>query len=762
MRRLVLEVSTMTQRTVKAISLPVLALLLMLVLVVAPSAAMPVPVSAAIEQRGTATTGITVNTTLTINKPPGVVAGDVMIVNIAKVGNATTDPTSVGWTLIDGRSLGDGASRGGVLYRVVDGTEQASFAFALGFGTISAVGSIVAFSGVDTSGATPFDGAPGTISVQESQTTVAASSITTTSGNAAVIMFGQGVSSPSWDGWTTASSGALTELYDNQIGGVAGASVGAAWTAKPTAGTTGDGAATLSDAERNGGILIALEPDNPTTTLTVTPANGSYGGTASLTATLSPAVAGKTINFTLNGLGAGTAVTDSSGVANIPAASLTGVNSGSYPTGVVASFAGDTGCASSSGTASLLVNPRDIQVTADSNGKVYGSADPVLTWHISSGFLVGGDAFSGDVARVAGEGVGTYVIQRGSLALSSNYNLTFVKGAFNIRLRPLVVTADSLSKTYGDTTSFAGTEFTAEGLVGSDSVKSVTLTSDGASADAAKGSYPIVASKAVGTGLANYAITYKDGTLRVSTLNGPSPFVTSVSPIGGTPGENLSVVVTGTNLSGAVSVSFGDGVVVDSYTVDSDTQITADITIDSAAKPGENDVVVATPSGDGLLTDSFAVEISKESGEAGASSWFWWLVALLTISLALLFFVLNRRTKRTLALQPAPTLSPSRSPDRTENPLEQQVSTSSPSQLLERSEKAEDRQQEPIPTPFETTGKTEEPLKSGTPAPHRSPGRKSKKASTSRPSQSVRRTRKKEATSTSEKPRRRTKKKTTG
>jgi hypothetical protein len=82
----------------------------------------------------------------------------------------------------------------------------------------------------------------------------------------------------------------------------------------------------------------------------------------------------------------------------------------------------------------------------------------------------------------------------------------------------LTITANSISKTYGETITFAGTEFTASGLVSSDKVTSVTLSSTGASVTAGVvGSpYAIVASAAVGTGLSNYTISYVDGLLTVN------------------------------------------------------------------------------------------------------------------------------------------------------------------------------------------------------------------------------------------------------
>ena len=73
-------------------------------------------------------------------------------------------------------------------------------------------------------------------------------------------------------------------------------------------------------------------------------ASGTYGGTTTLSATLTAGgtgVSGKTISFTLNGNPAGTGSTNGSGVATISNVSLSGVGAGSYPTGVGASFVGD-------------------------------------------------------------------------------------------------------------------------------------------------------------------------------------------------------------------------------------------------------------------------------------------------------------------------------------------------------------------------------------------------------------------------------------
>ena len=246
------------------------------------------------------TTASTANTSLTINKPVGVVPGDVMIVNISQLGNNTTDPTNSGWTLIDGAVLRTGGTLnyGAVLYRIADASDGPSYAFTLGTGVSSAVGSIVAFSGVDTSGATPFDVTPQNIfSNTAGSTAVIATNITTVTTNAAVIMFGMAGGNPTWTNWATTLPGALTELYDNQA---TSASVGAAWAIKPTPGTTGNGTATLSVSQRNGGILIALKPAVATTTSVATSGSPStYGDPVTFTATVTPSsgTAVGTVNF---------------------------------------------------------------------------------------------------------------------------------------------------------------------------------------------------------------------------------------------------------------------------------------------------------------------------------------------------------------------------------------------------------------------------------------------------------------------------------
>ncbi|MFF2953735.1 IPT/TIG domain-containing protein [Kitasatospora sp. NPDC057965] len=74
----------------------------------------------------------------------------------------------------------------------------------------------------------------------------------------------------------------------------------------------------------------------------------------------------------------------------------------------------------------------------------------------------------------------------------------------------------------------------------------------------------------------------------------PAPVVTGLAPGHGPLAGGSTVVLTGTNLTGASAVNFG-ATAATSFTVDSDTQITA--TAPAGSSPGAVDVSVTTPGG---------------------------------------------------------------------------------------------------------------------------------------------------------------------
>src|SRR6185436_3765204 len=98
----------------------------------------------------------------------------------------------------------------------------------------------------------------------------------------------------------------------------------------------------------------------------------------------------------------------------------------------------------------LTIGARAVTAKADAKSKTYGESDPALTYAITSGSLAFSDAFAGDLTRAAGEDIGAHAIQQGTLALSGNYEFTFVGSNLTIGKRALTVTADTKTKTYGD------------------------------------------------------------------------------------------------------------------------------------------------------------------------------------------------------------------------------------------------------------------------------------------------------------------------
>jgi hypothetical protein len=94
----------------------------------------------------------------------------------------------------------------------------------------------------------------------------------------------------------------------------------------------------------------------------------------------------------------------------------------------------------------LNVTPASLTIIADDLNKILTTADPLLTYTVS-GLKVTDtvdSTLTGELVREAGEIVGTYQVDQGTLALntgnfaSSNYTMTFTPGTFTI-LAPTVI-----------------------------------------------------------------------------------------------------------------------------------------------------------------------------------------------------------------------------------------------------------------------------------------------------------------------------------
>ena len=155
--------------------------------------------------------------------------------------------------------------------------------------------------------------------------------------------------------------------------------------------------------------------------------------------------------------------------------------------------------------ADFTINKKNASVDATDAAKIYSDADPTLTT-TNSGFLaadLGPTKITFSASRAAGENVGTYAITPSSsdngTGLLNNYNVTFNNGTFTIKKRPITVTADAKSKTYGDADPALTYQITAGSLKSGDSITGAVT-------------------RAAGENVGTYAIT--QGTLTISDGNG--------------------------------------------------------------------------------------------------------------------------------------------------------------------------------------------------------------------------------------------------
>jgi len=207
----------------------------------------------------------------------------------------------------------------------------------------------------------------------------------------------------------------------------------------------------------------------------------------------------------------------------------------------------------------LTVIARAITVNADPQSKTYGDADPALSYQITSGSLFGTDAFSGSLARAAGENVGNYAITQGTLSLSSNYNLTFVGADLTITVRAVTVTADAKSKVYGDADPALTYQVTSGSLAFSDTFSGALARNPGENV----GTYAIT--QGTLTAGANYALTYAGANLTV-IARAITVVADSQSKTYGDADPTLTYQVTsgtlvsGDSFSGALSRAAGEAV----------------------------------------------------------------------------------------------------------------------------------------------------------------------------------------------------------
>jgi trimeric autotransporter adhesin len=280
----------------------------------------------------------------------------------------------------------------------------------------------------------------------------------------------------------------------------------------------------------------------------------------------------------------------------------------------------------------LTIAPATLTYTATSASSIYGSTPSGLTGTVT-GFVNGqtlASATTGTANFTTGatatSNVSSYAID--GRGLTANYgNYTFAQAASNataLTVNPatLTITANDASKTYGDTLTFAGNEFTTSGLQNGETISDVTLTSAGTAATASVtgGPYTITSNAATGGSFnaGNYTIAYKNGSLTVGqaaltvTANDDSKTYDGLAYTGGH-GVTYSGFVNGetTSVLGGTLGYSGDSqgaINAGSYllTPDGVTSGNYAITYDSGALLVNPAALVVTANGDSKTYDGLA------------------------------------------------------------------------------------------------------------------------------------------------------------
>lgn len=186
---------------------------------------------------------------------------------------------------------------------------------------------------------------------------------------------------------------------------------------------------------------------------------------------------------------------------NISGLSLGGADAGNYT------------LASNTATTLADIARRALTVTTTAESRIYGNANPTLTYTVGGAGLVAGESLSGTLATnaIASSNVGTYRIDQGSLAASGNYALSFTGGTFAVTPRAITVAANNIDRIYGDANPALSYAIGGEGLVNNDMLTGALATS--ATGISNVGSYAITQGTLAASG--NYALTFTGADLAI-------------------------------------------------------------------------------------------------------------------------------------------------------------------------------------------------------------------------------------------------------
>ena len=215
-----------------------------------------------------------------------------------------------------------------------------------------------------------------------------------------------------------------------------------------------------------------------------------------LTATVNGAVAGETINYTLT--------------------RAEGQDANSYKITVVPGENPNYTVTVADGT--FTITPAAITIKADNKTKVYdhdASTDPGLTATLT-GVPANGVAPVYSLGRAEGQEAADYVISvTANTESNPNYTVTVNSGTFSITPKPVTITVDNASKTYGETDPvFTGS---VNGLIAEGDLGTITYSRTNADVNTA-GTYDNVLIAGY-TANSNYSVTVVPGDFTINKLS---------------------------------------------------------------------------------------------------------------------------------------------------------------------------------------------------------------------------------------------------
>ena len=390
----------------------------------------------------------------------------------------------------------------------------------------------------------------------------------------------------------TASAGVLTGATAVQFGGVNASSFNVTSATSITAiAPTGTGTVSVTVATPTGTATTTNQftyVGAPTVT-SVSPPSGPPGGNYQVTISGTNLAAPTAVNF---GSTPATSFTYNSGTQQITAT----VPAGTGTVDVTVSTPFGTSAINRPGDQFTYTTLPAVIGISPTSGPSAGGTSVTITGNnlagataVKFGGVPGTITASGPTTIVATSPPGTGTVD---VSVTTPAGTSAVTPADRFTYIPPAPTISGFTPTSGPAAGGTSVTITGTNLSGATSVTFGTT----AAVITANTAGSITVTSPPGTGLVTLTVTTPGGTVTSTakfTYTPPAPTVTSLSPNGGPIAGNATVIITGTNFTGATAVKFGASNAT-SFNVNSATQITA---VTPAGSPGAVDVTVTTPAG---------------------------------------------------------------------------------------------------------------------------------------------------------------------